>query len=371
MKNINIMIKPASSLCNLRCKYCFYADVVKNRDVESCGIMTESTVCKMLRNIEADLETGDRVNFAFQGGEPMIAGLDFFENFVNQVQAWNKKVKVNYALQTNATQIDEKWCEFLKKHNFLLGVSLDILPDCHDAVRVDTQGKGTYKSILQKIRMLNQYKVEYNVLCTLTKFVAKHPQKVWNTICQLDLQYVQFTPCLGELDQREKTIYELTPKLFSSFYKHIFQLWYKDYSAGIYRSIKFFDDVVNLMVLGRPTSCGMNGPCQAQLVIEGDGRAYPCDFYCLDEYCLGNITEKGVTELLKSKEVENFINRLHTSPNLCKTCKYNLFCGGNCKRMQENICCSMDDSFCGYKDFLDFSANSLSQIAQSIRKRKF
>ena len=77
--------------------------------------MTESTVCKMLRNIEADLETGDRVNFAFQGGEPMIAGLDFFENFVKQVQAWNKKVKVNYALQTNATQIDEKWCEFFEK----------------------------------------------------------------------------------------------------------------------------------------------------------------------------------------------------------------------------------------------------------------
>ncbi len=369
MKNLNIMIKPASSLCNLRCKYCFYADVSKMREVASRGVMTEETVEKILSNIERDLSSGDTVHFAFQGGEPTLAGLPFFEDFVRRIKNWSSNIRVFYALQTNGILLNEDWCQFLKENHFLVGVSLDVLQEYHDAARVDMNGKGSYQAVLEKLRLLQQHQVDYNILCTLTNSVARHPKQVWNWLKKNNIEYVQFTPCLGELEQKDQSPYALTPKRFASFYIQLFQDWYEDYRKGNYRSIKFFDDAVNLLMYGKPTSCGMNGPCQPQLVVEADGSTYPCDFYCLDEYRLGNLTEKSPLELLRGESVGEFLSRPHIQPELCKDCRYRKFCGGNCKRMQSEICCSAGDNYCGYWDFLEQCGRTLLEIADRHRRR--
>lgn len=369
MKTLNIMIKPASSLCNMRCKYCFYADVSTMRSVCSYGLMTDETVNAILKNVQADLNTGDRVSFAFQGGEPTLAGLSFFERFISIVSEW-KGISVSYALQTNGVLIDDAWCAFLKKHNFLVGISFDLLPDAHGSVRVDEKGESTYKRVAESIRLLKKRKVEFNVLCTLTNSIARHPEKVWKELKRLEFDYVQFTPCLDELEG-DGSLYALTPKRFASFYTLLFQLWYKDYQKGSYVSVKFFDDVVNLMILGRPTSCGMNGVCNPQLVIEADGSAYPCDFYCLDEYKLGNLTSSSVSSLLASPLAEKFSRRPTDTPALCKECKYKAFCGGNCPRMRKGICCSTDDAYCGYQDFLNKCGEDFLKLAQEARQTAY
>ena len=117
MKQVSIMLKPASSLCNLRCKYCFYADVAQSRAVPSFGMMKPETMGAILANVAAELQPGDKVHFVFQGGEPTLAGLDFYRTFVAIADQW-QGVQVTYALQTNGTLLDDAWCEFLKEHNF-------------------------------------------------------------------------------------------------------------------------------------------------------------------------------------------------------------------------------------------------------------
>ncbi len=164
MKNLNIMLKPASSLCNMRCKYCFYADVSDMREVKSFGIMKEKTVDSILNNIHNDLESGDRLHIAFQGGEPMLAGLDFYQRLVDEIGQWEKTIAVSYALQTNGILIDDEWCQFLKENNFLVGISWDILPECHDEARKDAEGKGTFKAVSKAIECLEKHQVDYNVL---------------------------------------------------------------------------------------------------------------------------------------------------------------------------------------------------------------
>ena len=228
MKQLSIMIKPASSLCNLRCKYCFYADIADLREVRSFGIMKQETTEAILANIKENLSAGDSVTFAFQGGEPTIAGLDYFRHFTSIVDTWTG-IDVHYALQTNATLLNDEWWIFLKQYDFLLGVSWDILPECHDAARVDTAGAGTSKRVLDAIYLLNKHKVEYNVLCTLTNFVARHPGQVWKQLVKQDIRYIQFTPCLDELETTGESAYSLTPKRFASFYNQIFDLWYADF----------------------------------------------------------------------------------------------------------------------------------------------
>ena len=370
MKNLNVMIKPASSLCNMRCKYCFYADVASHREIRSHGVMSEETVDRILANLRAELNEGDRVCFTFQGGEPTLVGLPFFEYFVAQTTRW-KDVAISYALQTNGILIDEAWCAFLKKYDFLVGVSFDLLPDVHDRTRLGADQKGTYDKVLSAIRLLRRHGVRFNVLCTLTGEIARHPERVWNQLVKLDIGYVQFTPCLGELDKPASgDAYALTPKRFAAFYTRLFALWYRDYRVGKYRSVKLFDDVVNLAVLGIPTSCGMSGYCQPQLVVEADGSTYPCDFYCLDAYCMGNLTEHTVSQLLATQALKDFLAHAPTLPTLCDTCRYRRFCGGNCKRMRREICCDAADSFCGYRDFLDQCGPALFELAERVRKSR-
>lgn len=367
MKQLSVMIKPASSLCNMRCQYCFYANITNLREVASFGIMEPGITEKVIENIYADLEPGDRLILAFQGGEPTMAGLAYFRHFVRTAEAGKKKVHVEYALQTNGLLLDDEWCEFLAEHRFLVGVSLDILPENHDAVRLDSKGAGTYQRVLKSIRLLERHHVDYNVLCTLTNQVARHPRKVWNQIMKLDLKYVQFTPCLDELDRPGESAYALTPARFSGFYKEIFDLWYQEFREGRYRSIKLFDDVIQLMAHGIETACGICGRCQPQIIVEADGGTYPCDFYCLDEYRLGNLTETTIREIYE-RSAASPSKRRGPLPALCRECPFIRLCGGGCKRMQREVCCEEGDSFCGYQDFLYYAVGRMQEIARLQRR---
>ena len=368
MKSLTVMIKPASSLCNLRCKYCFYADVAESREIPSMGIMSHKTAQKLIENTLRPLSDGDGVTFVFQGGEPLMAGLDFFRSFTEKVKAAAEKLRVSYSVQTNGTLLNDEWCEFFKEHSFLVGISWDILPDCHNSARVDASGEGTAKAVTDGIRLLKAHLVDFNVLCTLTNAVARHPARVWELIKREGIEYTQFTPCMGELDGG-KSPYALTPKRFAAFYNALFELWLEDYKKGKYRSIKLFDDAVNLMMYGRPTSCGMNGVCTPQLVIEADGSAYPCDFYCLDKYRLGSITESTPEELLSSPVIAEF-TACGELPKLCGSCPYRRFCGGGCRRMRPYICVSADGNYCGWREFLGRHGRTLAAIAERHRQRR-
>ncbi len=135
---------------------------------------------------------------------------------------------------------------------------------------------------------------------------------------------------------------------------------------GQYRSVKFFDDIVHLLASGAKSSCGITGECQPQLVIEADGSTYPCDFYCLDEFTLGNIRELGIVELYQ-RSSKSPSKKRDPLPKMCSSCGYIRICGGNCKRMQKNICCAVDDTYCGYKEFLDNNIQDLTIIAKNQR----
>lgn len=370
MRSYSVMIKPASSLCDLRCKYCFYADVANQRSVRSFGMMQPETLEKILENIRRSVGPGDRVSLVFQGGEPTLAGLDFFRAVTAAVDRWDNRIHVDYALQTNAMHLDDEWCRFLREYHFLVGVSYDLLPECQDGVRVDAGGGPTGQRVLKAISLLRQYGVEFNVLCTLTNQIARHPQRVWKQIVEKKLQYVQFTPCLDELEHPGESIYAITPKRFAYFYNTLYGFWLSDYQAGKYRSIKLFDDVIHFMAFGIPTACGMGGRCQSQLVVEADGTVYPCDFYCLDRYVLGNLTEKTIPELLESPAAAEFLTRPVSIPALCAGCSLREFCGGGCARMRSGICCSGSASFCGYQAFLMQNLPSLQRIAMAERRAR-
>lgn len=366
MKTLNVMLKPASSLCNMRCLYCFYADEAAKRSVPSYGMMDEAVADEVIARVEEFLSDGDAVQYIFQGGEPTLRGLSFFERFAERAESG--RLRVSFSLQTNGLALDDAWCDFFLKHRVLVGVSLDLLPACHDEARKDAKGEGTYERVTVALSLLKRRGVPFNVLCTLTDAVAARPKQVWERLVRLDVKYAQFTPCLGA--EGGASYGTLTPARFADFYIRLFDLWYADYKKGRARSVKFFDDIVNLWILGTPTACGMDGVCRPQLVFEADGSAYPCDFYCTDTHRLGHASD-GIGALTASEAWRHFATRKRERPALCEGCRYRALCGGGCPRMQSEVYISADGASCGYAKFLDACGERLYALANEVKKRYF
>ncbi|MCI5773863.1 MAG: anaerobic sulfatase maturase [Erysipelotrichaceae bacterium] len=363
MKRLSFLIKPASSLCNLGCKYCFYHDVSKHRLIKSNGIMKDDTMRVLIDKSLKQLDEDGQITYAFQGGEPTVAGLDFFKTFVSYVQKQKKPLqKVHYALQTNGYVINDQWAEFFKEHHFLVGVSLDGYKDNHDYFRLTTNDKPTFQQVMKAIKILKEYEVDFNILTVLSRQLAKHPEKLYKFYQKEDLRYIQLIPCLAGFDDEDDP-FALTPQLFSSFYKRFYDLWLNELQSGFYRSIGLFDNIIPMLNDVPPTTCGLLGFCSLQLVVESDGSIYPCDFYVLDEFKGGNIREDELVDVMKAKKMQNFLEMPRTYSSKCATCPFVNICHGNCKRMSALY---FAQDYCGYQDFLRHAIPSMQRIARSL-----
>lgn len=367
MKHLSVLIKPASSLCNIRCEYCFYANISSLREVRSYGNMKKEVTEKMIDNIFIDLDDGDHMTFAFQGGEPTLAGLRYYQHFTDYVASQEKKVQLHYAIQTNGTMLTEEWIEFFEKHNFLVGLSIDGCPRFHNQYRVDTANEGTYSRVLESKKLLDNSKVEYNILSVLTEDMAQAPDEIFQYLLDEEISFIQFIPCLDNLDATERSEFALQPESFAHFYTRIYELWEKELKKGNYISIQLIDSIINLISGKGVGQCGLLGNCSVQFVIEADGSVFPCDFYVLDEYKMGNITESTLFELRETKPVEDFLCSRPEISDFCKACPFVKMCNGGCKRMENTMYVNEAENYCGYQNFLAACLEDMAQIPQYLQ----
>lgn len=345
---ISVMIKPASSACNLKCEYCFYTSLADNREIANKGMMSDETAEKV---IASALEFGkDSVYFTFQGGEPLLRGVDFFKTFVDNVNKLNKNgAKVNYCLQTNGTLINDEWCEFFKTNRFLIGVSLDGDEELN-SYRVYPDGKNSYQDIVNGIELLKKHNIDFNVLSVLTKRLSSNFRKSYRFFKGNDLKFLQYIPCLKPFGEEDNE-YSMTADDYSSYLNSAFKIYYNEKMRQNDISIRQLDNYMLLASGQNAEQCGMNGMCSNQFVVEGDGSVYPCDFYCTDEWLLGNINNDSFEELYNSPKAVEFIKDSFKLKDECKNCEYFAMCrGGGCKRNKEAY------DYCkAYKEF--FSSN--------------
>lgn len=371
MKQLSIMMKPASAGCNMRCRYCFYTDVGHHRSQFSSGLMRRETAEGILDNIFSCLTAGDHLTLSFQGGEPTLVGLSWFESFVEQADALARKtsVSLSYAIQTNGLLLNDAWCDFLKAHQFLVGLSLDGPQQFHDQARLDMDSNGTYQRVLAAKKRLDEKKIEYNVLTVLTNELAAHPRQFWKFLLTNSIQYCQLIPCMDGLTGCGAEKWALTPGKFASFYTQLFHDWQQSYQRGQYRSVKLFDDLIAMLAYGVQNACGITGRCSAQIVVESNGKVYPCDFYVLDQYCAGNLAEERLETIFSRLAQSSFLTEEQKEMTACQDCPYLRMCGGGCKRMRAQVCCRENELNCGYRQFFRECLPQIMKIAGQIRAR--
>ena len=190
MPPLSIMLKPASSLCNLRCQYCFYADEAAHREQASYGIMSEDTLEAILKRTLAFAEGSCTI--VYQGGEPTLAGLDFFRRAIELETKWNVNgVAIHHSIQTNGMVLNREWAAFFKEHRFLVGLSLDGNRRVHDVNRLDPSGQGTFRRVMESLNLLKEYKVEFNVLTVVTRQTVPQIKQIYQFFSRLGVEYQQ------------------------------------------------------------------------------------------------------------------------------------------------------------------------------------
>lgn len=358
-RHLSALIKPVSGNCNMHCSYCFYRDVSAHREITDCGKMSLDTLEIIVRKMYELAE--NEVYFAFQGGEPTLIGLDFFRKFISLSKRYRPaNMTVQYSLQTNAFSLDEEWAAFLAENQFFVGVSLDGTKDIHNQNRKTRSGKDTHGVIMKNLRLLEHEGVEYNILTVVTASVARHIESIYRFYKNHNFRYLQFIPCLDGLDeQRGLNPYSLTPSLYGKFLKKLFDFWFDDYIKGNHVYIRYFDNLL-FAAAGLPVpACGMNGRCENQMVIEADGSVYPCDFYVIDSYKLGNIVTDELETVLHRGKKSDFVQEAVLS-DTCKRCKWLTLCRGGCRRDRDYAGALGDNYFCSaFCDFFDYASERL------------
>ena len=361
-----MMIKPASSACNLSCSYCFYRDSASKRQVPDRGFMTDAVMEAIIAKCLAEAE---RCSFMFQGGEPTLAGLPFFRRFVQTVFRLNEGLgrNISYAFQTNGLALDLDWANFFRENGFLVGVSFDGTARLHDLHRIDGAGDGSARRVLRSISLLKELGVEFNILSVVTPAMADNVDPVWNYFASHGLPFLQFIPCLDPFgDEPGKESFSLSPDSYARFLMRLFDLWYESFSSGKGVSVRFFDNLVSMLAGYQPESCDMAGICSVQYVAESDGSIYPCDFYCTDGYLLGNILDASIGELDARRTELRFVEASPNTGAECVECKWRPLCRGGCKRSRTGdsyrYCSSM-------KQFFPYAIERLERVARTVRQR--
>ncbi len=337
MKAQTFLIKPASGNCNMRCKYCFYCDVAESRTVKSYGVMSLETLETIVRRALEEVTV--QCCFAFQGGEPTLAGLDFYRRLIGFERKYNQNgVKITHALQTNGLLLDDEWCAFFAEHKFLIGLSIDGEKAVHDELRPDAADKGTHNRCLKAARLMRSHGVDFNILSVVTRRLAAHPVRAWQFYKREGFSHLQFIPCLDGLGEAPgKGACSLDAKRYGDFMFSIFDQWYDDYTHGKYISVRAFDNYIGMLAGHPPEDCAMMGRCTAYPLIEADGGVYPCDFYALDEYRLGDVAEHSFADMLTGDAARRFVAPSLAAHPDCMECGYYFICRGGCRRDSEPI----------------------------------
>jgi uncharacterized protein len=367
-----VMVKPAGPVCNLQCQYCFYLDKANLYPQSESFRMSPEILEQHTRHyLNEQPPDCSEVHFLWQGGEPTLMGIDFFQQAVNLQKRYVKHgIKIFNSLQTNAVLIDESWAGFLKDENFLVGVSLDGPPELHDIYRQDKNGHATSEKVLRGLNILQKYEVDVNILTVVNNRNCFHPKNLYEYLKSIGAQFLQFIPLVEAVNGgvSNRSVDSLQ---FGRFLNGILDEWIACNDVGrIF--VQHFDLMLGVVMGYPPFLCTDCRVCGNGLVLEHNGDIYSCDHFVNTHHKLGNIKKDTYTGLLNSRFQKKFGQEKFAGlPNYCRKCEYLKYCYGGCPKDRLidtpegepglNYLCG------GYKVFYSHALPVFHKMATSIR----
>jgi uncharacterized protein len=394
----HLLSKPTGAICNLDCKYCFFLS--KEALYPGSNFrMNDDMLDKYIKQL-LESHTAPEVNVAWQGGEPMLMGIDFFKKSVELVDKYKRPdQRIMHSIQTNGVLIDDEWAEFFHKNKYLVGLSVDGPKEIHDEFRVNKGGKGTFDQVMRGWQFLVKHNVEFNILCTLHSANINKPLEVYKFFRdEMKAEYLQFIPIIERATEEtlpvanqgwserpggERPLYiqkgdivterSVKAEEYGDFYISIFEEWVRRDVGKVY--IQMFDVTLGTHV-GQYSLCIHSPNCGTALAMEHNGDMYSCDHFVEPDYMLGNINDTHMIELVASAKQKKFgTDKQDTLPKYCRDCSVKFSCNGGCPKDRFintpdgeaglNYLCA------GYKNFFNHVTKPMQTMAELIKKGRF
>jgi len=351
-QGIHIVAKPMGPVCNLACEYCFYLEKKALFEDGENFRMSDQVLSAFVSGYTASQPT-PVVEFVWQGGEPCLMGIDFFKKVVHEQKPYTKEKTIRNSLQTNGTLLTDEWCAFLKKNNFMVGISLDGPQDIHDTYRHDRSGHGTFDRVLRGLKLLQKHGVEYNVLACVARETAKRPMEVYSFLKSEGVEFIQFTPVIerlpdemsrtsglrlagpATLDKEEQQVlvtpWTVVPQDYADFLIAIYEDWVRHDVGSVF--VMNFEWALNAWVGNPSPVCTHAQQCGRAVVIEHNGDVYACDHFVYQPYRLGNIAHDSLAHMVEKSLQTGFgIMKETALPTWCRDCPVLKACQGGCPK---------------------------------------
>ncbi|MCD7842905.1 MAG: anaerobic sulfatase maturase [Lachnospiraceae bacterium] len=368
-----VMAKPVGSLCNMHCSYCYYLDKGKysahSRQVRMNVKLLEKLICQ---TIEAS--PGPVVSFTWHGGEPTLAGLDFYQYAVDLErkylpggwQVWNN-------LQTNGLLLNERWCRFLKENHFDVGLSIDGTQAVHDQNRKDLGGQETYDRVRQSVERLQAVEIEPDLLCTVNSATVQDALGVYRTLRELNTGWIQFIPIVVRCPDGNLSPESVCAEDYGDFLCTIFDEWVTNDLGQT--DVQLFAETARIMAGGEASLCWMAPSCGRVLIAEEDGSLYSCDHFVDDKHRIGNLKRNRIEEAADSAFQVHFGNAKRDSLTAkCRACQWLKYCNGGCLKDRFGVTEDGEKGqyvLCaGLERFFAYACPVLEQVMQLSRQGK-
>ncbi len=388
----HVLVKPVGPVCNLDCRYCYYLPKKDLYPGRSQWRMSDRTLeCYVRQYVESLPESVRQVTFSWQGGEPTLAGLDFFRRAVElQRRHVGQSRQILNTIQTNGLLLDERWCRFFRENNFLVGLSVDGPPELHDAYRVDKQGRPTFDRVLRALKLLKQYQVDFNALVVVHDKNAGHGARVYRYLRDRGVRFFQFIPLVerrggsdaagrpggtshgGQSRPARKlvTARSVAPEAFGQFLVDVFDVWVRSDVGRVF--VQIFEQTLAAWLGQEPSLCIFRPRCGDALVLEHNGDLFSCDHFVDRRHWLGNVHQVPLAELARSERQQQFgLDKQETLPAYCRRCEVRFVCNGECPKNRFvqtpdgepglNFLCA------GYRRFFNFVRPYVEQMVEQLR----
>ena len=373
-KKLNsLLIKPAGPDCNMACAYCFYRQKEALYPEAKTHRMNLAVLEETMRQVFG--QPIPAVSIGWQGGEPTLMGLEFFETAVRLQAEFGRGKTVGNGLQTNGSLIDRHWAAFLNRYRFLVGLSLDGPEHIHDHYRLFHGGQKTWPKTLAAAKLLLDAGVAVNALVVVNNYSAKYPAEIYEFHKALGLRHMQFIPCVetDPLDSGRASAFSAAAEDYGAFLRTLFDLWLADFENGAPTTfIRYFDSLFYRYVDREPPECDLAPECGNYLVVEHNGDVYACDFFVEDRWRLGNVMTGKLVHMLNSARQNEFGRRKADLPADCRACEWLPFCRGGCPK--DRVRDPRDGGishFCrAQKEFLAHADPAMRRLAEEWKKRQ-
>lgn len=377
-----VMAKPAGSLCNLRCTYCYYLDKKRLYPGRPETLMMPDDVLEEFIRQYIEAQTTPRVMFTWHGGESMMRDLVFYKKVLRLQRRYARGIAVDNCIQTNGTLINDAWARFFKENGWLVGLSVDGPERFHNLYRRGAGGKGSFERVMRGIECLNRHGVAWNAMAVVNDANVEHPLEFYDFFRSIDCRYIQFTPiverfagdALAHPADRNAVLapFSVDPAKWGDFLCAIFDEWVR-HDVGTF-FVQLFDATLANWVGVEPGICTLGRTCGHAAVVEHNGDLYSCDHFVFEPYRLGNIMQTGIFELMGSRRQTDFGLAKATLPGRCHRCQWLRLCNGECPKNRFVTTADGEDGLnylCeGYRRFFERSAPAMRYMRDEIAARR-